>query len=463
MSLVHDIVTRIDEIDRIPEAVERSACLHILDAVGVGFAAANSIVGKPLARYGEASISPEGPASVFGQPFGASPAQAALINGGLIHSLEFDDTHTGSIAHGSAVLVATAIALGEAQSRTSREVDGKGILKFYVLWYEILIRIGLSAPGGFQNQGFQLTSVGGAICAAGLAANMRGFDRDKSVAAIGISLSQASGVFEFLSNGATVKSIHPGWAAHAGIIASDLAAFGVTGPHTAMEGRFGLFRVFAGDSKAAERFSSSLDDLGRVWHLQDVAFKFLPCCHYLHAFIEAAASLMNEGITSKQIHEISFEVPAGAASIICEPWEAKCATTGHAARWSLPVAVAMQIIDGSVCLDSFERPISPGVLSLARRSKWSQMVGSGFPTHFDAVTSFRLTDGTELQHRIDDVYGSSFRPASKASIESKFTENMMRSTGKIEADRLRCVIYELSELPNVTDLTEALRAASKRE
>ena len=42
-------------------------------------------------------------------------------------------------------------------------------------------------------------------------------DEDAAVNAVGISLSQASGVFEFLTNGSSVKSLHPGWAAHAGV------------------------------------------------------------------------------------------------------------------------------------------------------------------------------------------------------------------------------------------------------
>ncbi|MFX7052414.1 MmgE/PrpD family protein, partial [Acinetobacter baumannii] len=88
---------------------------------------------------------------------------------------------------------------------------------------------------------------------------------------VGIALSQASGVFEFLSNGATVKSLHPGWAAHAGIVAAGLARAGLTGPETSFEGRFGLFRVFARDAAAADRFAAEITDLGRRWHLPEAA------------------------------------------------------------------------------------------------------------------------------------------------------------------------------------------------
>ena len=58
-----------------------------------------------------------GAASVFGSDRTASADVAALINGGLIHSLEYDDTHTGSIVHGSAVLAAVALAVGQTRAR----------------------------------------------------------------------------------------------------------------------------------------------------------------------------------------------------------------------------------------------------------------------------------------------------------------------------------------------------------
>ena len=102
------------------------------------------------------------------------------------------------------------------------------------------------------------------------------------------------GVFEFLSNGSTVKSLHPGWAAHSGIMAANLARAGLTGPETSFEGRFGLFRAFAGEGEAADRFARELTTFGRRWCLMEAAYKFYPCCHYIHPFIEAGRLLQDE-------------------------------------------------------------------------------------------------------------------------------------------------------------------------
>ncbi|MFX4404444.1 hypothetical protein ABTA52_19005, partial [Acinetobacter baumannii] len=88
-------------------------------------------------------------------------------------------------------------------------------------------------------------------------------------------------------------------------------------------------------------------------------FKFHPCCHYLHPFVEAAAMLAERGVVPDAVAQITCRVPAGAAGIVCEPWDGKCApASGHAARWSLPVVVATRLVEGRVDLETFERPAS---------------------------------------------------------------------------------------------------------
>jgi len=458
MTLIAETLGRLDAVAALPGAVEACAAQHFADAIGVGLAAAGSAAGTPWQRYGAlVTAAPGGPASVLGLPGGSRPAEAALVNGSLIHSLEFDDTHTGSIAHGSAVLAAAALAAGEATG-----ASGQAILREYALWYEVLIRLGGAAAGGFQARGFQLTSVAGALCAAGLAARLGGADARTAAHAIGIALSQASGVFEFLSDGSTVKAMHPGWAAHAGLVAADLAQAGVTGPGTALEGRWGLFAVFAGARDAAASYAAALDGLGREWLLQDAAFKLLPCCHYIHPFVEAAADLARHGATPETIAELVFEVPQGAAAIICEPWEQKQRAAGHAARWSLPVVAAMQIAEGRVGLDSFERAPAAGVADLAARSRWQVLAGSAFPARFDARLTVRLTDGRQLATHVADALGNASRPASEADLAAKFRTNLARLADEGQTAALTAALDSLPGAADARALTRALRAIGER-
>jgi 2-methylcitrate dehydratase PrpD len=439
----------------LPEDARTAARLHLLDAIGVGLAAAGSPIGAAYRAYA-AEVAKGGPATVFGQASGASAADAAMINGGLIHSLEFDDTHTGSIAHGSALLAAAALAVAEAQNSS-----GAALLGAYARGWEVLIRFGLAAPNGFHAKGFMSTSVTGTLVSALVTAEIMGLDEDHTVAAIGIALSQASGVMEFLTNGSSVKSLHPGWAAHGGVIAATLARAGMTGPETSLDGKHGLFRQFTGDESAAGRFRALIATLGREWHLPKAAYKFYPCCHYLHPFIEAASKLAERGVRADDVERILCRVPQGEAAVICEPWETKQSpANGHAARWSLPITVAAQLVEGKVDLATFETPASDAVRALARRIQWQPLPGARFPERFEAEIVCETKRGASETIRIDDVFGNHTRAPGAEAVLAKFRANASRSLKSDATAALERSAQDLGAARDVKAMSAALRAAN---
>lgn len=454
MTLAADMVRALGEaaLRPLPPTVAKLACLHLMDAVGVGLAANAQDVGAPYRKFA-AGIAGQGAATVFGLTGGADAAMAAMINGGLIHSLEYDDTHTASIVHGSAVLAPAALAAGEMS-----DSDGSSVLKAYVLGWELLVRLGEAAPGSFQAAGFQITSVGGALAAAFISARLSGLDDDATVTAMGIALSQGSGVFEFLSNGSSVKSLHPGWAAHGGLLASQLARYGLTGPLTSLEGRYGLFSTFARDQAAAERLAQSLTTIGDNWKIAEAAFKFYPCCHYIHPFIEAAQKASSVIGNAGEIISILCRVPPGAAPVICEPWgDKQRPVTPHAARWSLPIAVAAQIVDGRVDLDTFAKPIRDEVAELALRISWEKLEPHHFPRKFEAELIFVLRGGRSHHERIDDVFGNVGRPPSEHDIRMKFRANAGRSLSQPGVRALENALDGLGSASSLAAFSAACR------
>lgn len=429
-----------------------AASLHFVDALGVGLAAAGSPVGLAYREVGQ-RWARGGPATVLGQSLGATPAEAALVNGGLMHSLEFDDTHTGSIMHGSSVVASAALAAAEACGSSGAEMLGA-----YIRGWEALARFGIAAPGRFHSRGFQATSVAGTLAAALVSAELEGLSETQTLAAIGIALSQSSGVMEFLSNGSSVKSLHPGWAAHGGLMAAELARAGMTGPETSLDGRWGLFNQFSDDPDAVEHFRRLIGDLGQRWHLPDAALKFYPCCHYLHPFIEAAGLLAERGVRAADIVAIVCKVPAGAAPVICEPWErALHPANGHAARWSLPITVATRLIEGRVDLETFETSASPEVRALAAKTRWVPLNDARFPERFEAVVTCELRDGTRQTVRIEDVDGNHTRPPSSERVLAKFRRNAARSLRPAAIESLEKVCLHLDAPGSLAALTEALR------
>lgn len=404
--------------DQLPQEVETNARLHFLDALGVGLAAARVGPVRHLASAG-ATGKPTGPCSVLGSTGRYSASEAALINGTLIHSIEFDDTHTGSVMHGSSVLVPAVLAAAQESG-----ADGKTMLNAFVAGWETIIRMGLAAPGGFQKNGFQGTSVAGTIAGAVAVGRTQGVGRELLLNAVGIAASFSSGNFTFLSEGASVKAAQPGIAAQGAISAIQLARGGVTGATGVFEGSGGFFGLYARDETANERFLASLASLGSEWLITDAAFKEFPCCHYIHPFIEAAGRSTLDLSSPENIAEIRCRVPVGVETIIALPWEHKQSPTrANEARWSLPYAIALRLVTGDVSIENFEGTPNPGVVELAKRITWEPWSDSGYPEKFPAEVEITLRDGSSESIVVADVNGNRTRPWNLEQVVGKFANN----------------------------------------
>jgi len=261
-------------------------------------------------------------------------------------------------------------------------------------------------------------------------------------------------VFESLAEGASVKGLHPGWAAHAGIIATTMAGGGMTGPSMILEGRFGFYRSFARDPAAPERLAMLLDELGGTWRLPEAALKAYPACHYIHPFLEAPSVLVDRAGDAAIIVSVHCDVPAEEAPLIAEPWPAKQRPrSGYDAKWNLPYCRAALLVDGEVSIETFMGAPRADLIARAATIAWTPWTGSGFPARFTARASVRLADGTSLTHTIDDVRGGLTRPFDRAMLLAKFRENARR---RLNAHSIEHVINEIETL----DSAASLRALS---
>lgn len=114
--------------------------------------------------------------------------------------------------------------------------------------------------------------------------------------AIGICGSFAGGLVEYTESGGSVKRIHTGIPAQAGVRSAYLAKFGLTGPRTIIEGKKGLINVFGTGKGDIKRVTN---ELGKTFMLDTLSFKPYNCCYLIHPAIEGFLQLCNENqITS---------------------------------------------------------------------------------------------------------------------------------------------------------------------
>ena len=266
----------------LPERVVADVKLRVLDTLGLVISGAGTPMGRAV-HAASGSLGSGRRARLIPSGKRTSAPTAALAHGTQAHAEDFDDTHNESIMHSSAPVVATALALGEWVRASGREA-----IVLVAAGNELNCRLGCVAPGRFHDHGFHPTSVLGSITSAILAGRMLGLDASGAAHAAGIAGSQASGILEAYEDGTWSKTLHPGWAAHAGVTAGVLASAGFSGPLTVLEGRFGLYRSFLRGSGQSFDFDRVTAGLGDEWEQLDSSFKPYPCAHAIHSFVDAA-------------------------------------------------------------------------------------------------------------------------------------------------------------------------------
>ncbi|ALR76997.1 MmgE/PrpD family protein [[Enterobacter] lignolyticus] len=442
-----------ERYDAIPSHVIARAKLHLLDCLGVALAGTmqtNAINGRNALHT---MPNTQGTCRVWGSAYTLSPAYAALANGIAAHVLDFDDTHTDSITHGSAVLAPLAIALSEDLNLSGREM-----LTAYIIGWEVAARVGLASKGSFHKRGFHSTAIAGLFGAVGGAASLLNLSPQACAHAMGLAGSQAAGIAEYLTNSSSAKCFHAGWAAHSGILSAYLARAGMTGPMTIFEGRFGLFATHGIESEI--NAADVCQELGKNWEMMRVSIKPYPCCHFAHATVDCARKLLQDGIKPEDVQQILCVVDPIAAALICEPADDKFAPcTPYAAKFSLPYLVASGMIDDGLNLQSFSpaQLVRADVLKLARKVsyRYCEEGEIPFPAYFPGLITVTLKDGREVTKYLRVNYGNPENPMENGDIEQKFRHNVNGILTPLAAEKVIQLVADIENHP-VAELTQWL-------
>ena len=437
--------------------VLRDARRRVTDIIGIALAASGMeparVVGEVVESWGG-----EQQASAIGRSSRYPATGAALLNGTLAHALDFDDTHLPSVLHPSAAVVPAALAAAEGSG-----ASGRDLLAAVAAGDELVVRVGMAGYDPdlgnsiFFEKGLHATSIAGTMGAALASAMVYGLEEEEIGHAVAIAASMGAGIIEANRTGGTVKRVHCGWAAHAGITASELAARGLTGPPTVFEGRFGFLRAYLDDSADVGALTRGL---GEEWELTRTFFKPYPANHFTHAGIDAAISLREEGLDIEEVEEIELGAASAVLRTIAQPEEEKARPkTGYAAQFSGPFTVATALAGGGglgVSLDDFtdEAVKDPVKLDLASRVRCVADAECDriFPNQFPAVLRVRLESGEAREARISHNRGGPENPLSDEELEVKFRANAGRVLQGERVEKLRSALEALEGSETVEDL-----------
>jgi 2-methylcitrate dehydratase PrpD len=290
---------------------------------------------------------------------------AALLNGAASHSLELDDVHNESSLHPAAVIFPTAFALSE-----DRKVSGKKLIEAIVAGYEVIVRLGKALnPSHVYKSGFHPTGVCGVFGAVATAAKILELSKAQTMNAFGIAGSQASGIMEFLETGAWTKRLHPGWAAHSGIIAAELAKHQFTGPGSVIDGINGFANSYSFDYNLSE-LESDYDYEGDNAVLRS-SIKPHACCRYKQGPLDIILNIVESNdLHPQDIQKVNVYLLKTALPIISVPEEQKRnPKTLVDAQFSMHFGAAIAVLYRKTLLEEYSQNIvdKPEVKEIMKR------------------------------------------------------------------------------------------------
>jgi len=429
----------------IPEATRERAKLLVLDAVGIAFASTQyDFAHRILSGLG--AVTEGDGSSLIGLARKLGLRDAVIMNGALVHGLDYDDTHIRAIIHATAS--AFPCALGVAESIGA---DGRTLVAAYVLGVETAIRIADAAGGHFHDYGYHPTGIAAHFSCAMQAGWLYGLTPHQLVMAQGLAGSTAAGSQEFLEEGAWNKRIHPGWAGAAGITAAQLARAGFKGPTKPYEGRAGLFKSHLGPAAAEVRYERMYESLGKTWEVHDVAIKPFPVCHFIHAAADSALILRAQhAIEAQDIERIIAYVPQPTLHIIAEPAANKVRPANeYDAKFSVQFVVAACLVKGRFGLaELLEQSLRDNdILRLAARVECAADPQAQYPRYFSGGVEIRMRDGRTFLHHETVNRGAGERALSAADIERKYFDNAMLAVSRAKAEAICEAVLTLEKRP----------------
>ncbi len=402
-------------VDALPAAVRARAEELLVDVVGLCVAARHTDYVKAVI----AGVDAGGPCTAIGHSQTFSAEAAALINGTATHGEDFDDTFEGGPVHSSTVIAPAVLAAAERFG-----CDGRDVLAGFVAGVEILCRMSMVIPKAIHKSGFHPTAVLGAMAATLAVARTMKLNKQQTVDALGIAGSMASGIIEYLAEGAWTKRLHAGWAAQVGIQAARLGQQGFLGPRTVFEGTHGLFKGFA--HATAGNYDVLTRDFGSDWYLSRITFKPYATGTMNQPYADCALRLAKQGFAAEDVADVLCETAEGYVHRLWDPLPSKHKpANAYAAKFSAPFNIAVAFVTGGAGLAAFteETVRDPRILALAAKVKYVVDPNNPYPKAYTGHVRMTLKDGRVFEERQPHIRGGAQEPLTRAEIEDKFRRN----------------------------------------
>jgi len=336
---------------------------------------------------------------------------AALANGASSHVVEMDDLHRESILHPAAAIIPAVLALAERE-----KASGADLLLAIAVGYEAAIRVAVAA-GPSHYRFWHTTGTCGTFGAAAGAARLLGLNEEQTISAYGSAGTQASGLWEFLTNNAMSKQLHTGKAALNGLLSALLAQRGFTGARRILEGEKGFFKATSSDFDAAK----CLAHLGKEFYFERNSLKYHASCGHTHSAIDAVLQATGGAVFGPEdIVKVTVSVYQGALDLLgpIQP------TTPYFAKFNLPFCIASALMFGHANLADFttEKIGDPEIARMMQKIEIQSdpELTAMYPRQWPARAEIVKRSGERLAGCMTYPKGDPENPLSESEVVAKF-------------------------------------------
>jgi 2-methylcitrate dehydratase PrpD len=429
-------------LDKVPQRDIDVAKLAILDQIGVALAGVGEDPGVKVQAMVDRCTASE--ATVLGNPRKTSTWLAALVNGTLGHTLDFDDC--SSFGHPSVVLVPAMLATGETEERSGRE-----LLEAYIAGYEVgeaLSRIVPRRPDQFH--GLHSTAMFGSLTSATVSGKLLGLDELQQRHAWGIAASQSGGITG--NFGTHTKPLHGGIASQAGVMAAELAASGFEANPDALDAPLGyIYSVVAAGRMEGVDSGKATAGLGQ-WHIADTwRLKKYPCGYIAQGAIDAALRFRETtGLKLEDLTSVEIRVPH------LQPYFRVRPVGEFSGKFGYEYPVACAILDGEVIKKTFSD-------AAFNRAELKRHLGK-FHTLEDPASADKgplgvlviETKGKTIEQPIEIPLGDAKRPVPPSQVVEKYVRNASEVVGADVAKQTSQMLLKIETLSSIRPVLDLL-------
>ncbi|WP_157814028.1 MULTISPECIES: MmgE/PrpD family protein [unclassified Microbacterium] len=388
------------------------------------------------------------PSGVSGLLFGGrrvGAEDAAFVNATLIHARLTDDAHPGVLLHPGAIVIPTALALGE-----ERGSDGEVFTHAIAAGYRVMAALAAPVAARTAARGLRNTAMFGPAAAAATAARVLRLDERRTAAAVVFALGSSGGTLQALRTGSAEWRVQPGLAARLGIAAARLAESAESSDldfaDRAIEGEAGFYASFVQDWTIDQ-----LADAPEVDGLLGVTHKEHATCGANQLAVESFATLRERrGWGPEDVTRVDIELEQAGYDY------PGCNSTGPFADGggflSRPLAIAAILLTGDRVLTetSLSAALADPRLEGIMARIHSRPRHGGSPRHPQLATVTVTT-----------VDGSEHRDDGEGALAAFTLPDMARRIGQLpEPERTRArAVWEALRAPQTSSPAELMVAA----